>query len=130
MLGNVLAGTDTTPGEIVYYQGRSYKIYRGMGSVEAMKDGGRERYFQSDEFDINKLIPEGIVGRVPYKGALEDVIYQLSGGVRSGMVYTGAQTIKDLQANARLIRITNAGLAESHPHDVNIVKEAPNYKTT
>lgn len=130
MLGNVLAGTDTTPGEIVYYQGRSYKIYRGMGSVEAMKEGGRERYFQSDEFDINKLIPEGIVGRVPYKGALEDVIYQLSGGLRSGMVYTGSQTIKDLQVNARLIRITNAGLAESHPHDVNIVKEAPNYKTT
>ncbi len=129
MLGNLLAGTDATPGEIVYYQGRSYKIYRGMGSVEAMKEGGRERYFQSDEFDMNKLIPEGIVGRVPYKGTLEDVVYQLTGGLRSGMVYIGASTIDELHSNARFVRITGAGLAESHPHDVSIVKEAPNYRT-
>jgi IMP dehydrogenase len=129
MLGNLLAGTDSTPGEVIYYQGRSYKIYRGMGSVEAMKEGGRERYFQSDEFDINKLIPEGIVGRVPYKGKLEDVVYQLCGGLKSGMVYTGARSIPELQERARFVRITGAGLAESHPHDVSIVKEAPNYRT-
>lgn len=130
MLGNLLAGTDATPGEVVYYQGRSYKIYRGMGSVEAMKEGGRERYFQSEEFDINKLIPEGIVGRVPYKGKLEDVVYQLTGGLKSGMVYTGARSIPELHERARFVRITGAGLAESHPHDVSIVKEAPNYRTT
>jgi IMP dehydrogenase len=128
MLGNLLAGTDTTPGEIVYYQGRSYKIYRGMGSVDAMKEGSRERYFQEDEFDPNKLIPEGIVGRIPFKGSFEQVIYQLVGGIKSGMVYTGAQTLKDLRRKAKIVRITSAGLHESHPHDVNIVKEEPNYR--
>ena len=129
MLGNLLAGTDTTPGEIVYYQGRSYKMYRGMGSVEAMKEGGKERYFQAAEFDVNKFIPEGIVGRVPYKGMLEEVVYQLVGGLKSGMVYTGSRTLADLRKKARIIEITTAGLQESHPHDVSIIKEAPNYRT-
>jgi IMP dehydrogenase len=129
MLGNLLAGTDTTPGEIVYYQGRSYKMYRGMGSVEAMKEGGKERYFQAAEFDVNKFIPEGIVGRVPYKGMLEEVIYQLIGGLKSGMVYTGSKTLADLRKKARIVEITNAGLQESHPHDISIMKEAPNYRT-
>jgi len=129
MLGNLLAGTDTTPGEIVYYQGRSYKVYRGMGSVEAMKEGGKERYFQSSEYDVNKFIPEGIVGRVPYKGALEEVVYQLIGGLKSGMVYTGSKTLAELRKKARIVEITGAGLQESHPHDISIIKEAPNYRT-
>jgi IMP dehydrogenase len=129
MLGNLLAGTDTTPGEVVYYQGRSYKVYRGMGSVEAMKEGGKERYFQAGEFDVSKLIPEGIVGRVPYKGALEEVIYQLLGGLKSGMVYTGSRTLADLRKRSRIVEITGPGLTESHPHDVSIIKEAPNYRT-
>jgi len=128
MLGNILAGTDATPGEIIYYQGRSYKIYRGMGSVEAMKEGGKERYFQAEEFDVNKLIPEGIVGRVPYKGSLEEIVYQLVGGIKSGMVYTGSKNIQELRLKARIVEITNAGLKESHPHDVSIIKEAPNYR--
>ena len=128
MLGNLLAGTQESPGEVVYYQGRSYKVYRGMGSVEAMKEGGKERYFQKDEFDINKLVPEGIVGRVPYKGPVEGIIHQLVGGIKSGMVYTGANTLKELQKKAKFVRITASGLQESHPHDINIVKEAPNYR--
>ena len=128
MLGNLLAGTDTTPGEVVYYQGRSYKIYRGMGSVDAMKEGSRERYFQGDEFDVSKLVPEGIVGRTPYKGSLEGVVYQLVGGIKSGMIYAGAQDLRELVKKARIIKMTKAGLTESHPHDIDIVKEEPNYR--
>lgn len=128
MLGNLLAGTQESPGEVVYYQGRSYKVYRGMGSVEAMKEGGKERYFQSDEFDVEKLVPEGIVGRVPYKGSAENIVYQLVGGVKSGMVYVGADNLAKLKKKAKFVRITASGLHESHPHDINIVKEAPNYR--
>jgi IMP dehydrogenase len=127
MIGSLFAGTDESPGETVIFQGRSYKIYRGMGSVEAMKAGSRDRYCQ-DEVDLEcKLVPEGIVGRVPDRGKLADVIFQLMGGLRSGMGYVGSRTIAELQAKARFIRITPAGLRESHVHDVIIMKEAPNY---
>ena len=127
MIGSLFAGTDESPGETVIFQGRSYKIYRGMGSVEAMKAGSRDRYCQ-DEVDLEcKLVPEGIVGRVPDRGKLADVIVQLRGGLRSGMGYVGSRTIAELQAKARFIRITPAGLKESHVHDVIIMKEAPNY---
>jgi IMP dehydrogenase len=127
MIGSLFAGTDESPGETVIFQGRSYKIYRGMGSVEAMKAGSRDRYCQ-DEVDLEcKLVPEGIVGRVPDRGKLADVIFQLMGGLRSGMGYVGSRTIAELQAKARFIRITPAGLKESHVHDVIIMKEAPNY---
>ncbi|MFH1595343.1 MAG: IMP dehydrogenase [Pseudomonadota bacterium] len=127
MIGSLFAGTDESPGETVIFQGRSYKIYRGMGSVEAMKAGSRDRYCQ-DEVDLEcKLVPEGIVGRVPDRGKLADVIFQLMGGLRSGMGYVGSRTIAELQAQARFIRITAAGLKESHVHDVIIMKEAPNY---
>ena len=127
MIGSLFAGTDESPGETVIFQGRSYKIYRGMGSVEAMKTGSRDRYCQ-DEVDLEcKLVPEGIVGRVPDRGKLADVIFQLMGGLRSGMGYVGSRTIAELQAKARFIRITPAGLKESHVHDVIIMKEAPNY---
>jgi len=127
MIGSLFAGTEESPGETVIFQGRSYKIYRGMGSEEAMKAGSRDRYGQ-DECDVeSKLVPEGIVGRVPSRGRLADVIYQLVGGVRSGMGYVGAKTIPELQEKARFVRITPAGLRESHVHDVIIMKEAPNY---
>jgi IMP dehydrogenase len=127
MIGGLFAGTEESPGETVIFQGRSYKIYRGMGSEEAMKAGSRDRYGQ-DECDVeSKLVPEGIVGRVPSRGRLADVIYQLVGGVRSGMGYVGAKTIAELQEKARFVRITPAGLRESHVHDVIIMKEAPNY---
>jgi IMP dehydrogenase len=127
MIGSLFAGTDESPGETVIFQGRSYKIYRGMGSEEAMKAGSRDRYCQED-IDLEcKLVPEGIVGRVPSRGRLPDVIYQLAGGIRSGMGYVGARTIPELQAKARFVRITPAGLRESHVHDVIIMKEAPNY---
>ena len=127
MIGSLFAGTDESPGETVIFQGRSYKVYRGMGSQEAMKTGSRDRYCQ-DEVDLEcKLVPEGIVGRVPSRGKLADVIYQLMGGLRSGMGYVGARTIQELQEKARFIRITPAGLKESHVHDVVIMKEAPNY---
>ncbi|MBM4284299.1 MAG: IMP dehydrogenase [Deltaproteobacteria bacterium] len=127
MIGSLFAGTEESPGEMVIFQGRSYKIYRGMGSEEAMKAGSRDRYCQ-DEIDLeSKLVPEGIVGRVPSRGKLADVIYQLVGGVRSGMGYVGARTIPELQRKARFVRITPAGLRESHVHDVIIMKEAPNY---
>lgn len=128
MLGGLLAGTEESPGEKVLYEGRSFKMYRGMGSLEAMKEGSRDRYFQDAEEELSKLVPEGIEGRVPYKGALSDVIYQMVGGLRSAMGYCGAATIKELQENAKMIEITNAGLTESHPHDVIITKEAPNYQ--
>jgi IMP dehydrogenase len=127
MIGSLFAGTEESPGETVIFQGRSYKIYRGMGSMEAMKVGGRDRYCQEEEDLECKLVPEGIVGRVPSRGKLSDVIYQMMGGLRSGMGYVGARTIKELQAMAKFIRITPAGLKESHVHDVIIMKEAPNY---
>jgi IMP dehydrogenase len=127
MIGSLFAGTDESPGETVIFQGRSYKIYRGMGSLEAMKVGGRDRYCQEEEDLECKLVPEGIVGRVPSRGKLSDVIYQLMGGLRSGMGYVGARNIKELQAMAKFIRVSPAGLKESHVHDVIIMKEAPNY---
>jgi IMP dehydrogenase len=127
MIGSLFAGTEESPGETVIFQGRSYKIYRGMGSLEAMKTGARDRYCQEDVDLECKLVPEGIVGRVPSRGKLADVIFQLMGGLRSGMGYVGSRTIPELQAKAKFVRITPAGLKESHVHDVIIMKEAPNY---
>lgn len=127
MIGSLFAGTEESPGETVIFQGRSYKIYRGMGSEEAMKAGSRDRYYQEAMDLESKLVPEGIVGRVPYRGKLSDLVYQLVGGVRSGMGYVGANSIPELQAKAKFVRITPAGLRESHVHDVIIMKEAPNY---
>ena len=127
MIGSLFAGTDESPGEMVIFQGRSYKIYRGMGSLEAMKTGSRDRYCQEDVDLECKLVPEGIVGRVPSRGKLSEVIFQLMGGLRSGMGYVGARTIPELQTMAKFIRISAAGLKESHVHDVIIMKEAPNY---
>lgn len=127
MIGSLFAGTEESPGETVIFQGRSYKIYRGMGSEEAMKAGSRDRYCQEDVDLECKLVPEGIVGRVPFRGKLADVVYQLVGGVRSGMGYVGARTIPELQKLAKFLRITPAGLRESHVHDVIIMKESPNY---
>ncbi len=126
MIGSLLAGTDEAPGEVILYEGRKFKTYRGMGSLEAMEDGSKDRYFQDAEDDIKKLVPEGIVGRVPYKGLVGEVLYQLTGGLQAGMGYCGAATIPDLQ-NARFVKISSAGMAESHPHDVHITREAPNY---
>lgn len=126
MLGNLFAGTEESPGDTIIYEGRKFKSYRGMGSLEAMQKGSKDRYFQDVEEDIKKLVPEGISGRVPYKGLLSEVIYQLIGGLRAGMGYCGAKTIKDLQ-KAQFIRITHAGYIESHPHNVAITSEAPNY---
>jgi len=129
MVGSLLAGTDEAPGEIFLYQGRSYKSYRGMGSVGAMARGSADRYFQQDIRDHLKLVPEGIEGQVPYKGPAREIIHQLVGGVKAAMGYTGSNTIAELQARARFVRITNAGLSESHVHDVSITREAPNYPT-
>jgi IMP dehydrogenase len=129
MIGSLLAGTEEAPGESFLYQGRTYKSYRGMGSVGAMARGSADRYFQQDIKDQLKLVPEGIEGQVPYKGAARDVIHQLVGGVKAAMGYTGSATIPDLQQRAQFIRITNAGLRESHVHDVTITREAPNYPT-
>ncbi len=126
MAGSLFAGVEESPGETVIYEGRRFKTYRGMGSLEAMQHGSKDRYFQDAEDDIKKLVPEGISGRVPYKGPLTEVIYQIVGGLRAGMGYCGAREIKSLQ-KARFIRITNAGMAESHPHDIFITSEAPNY---
>ncbi len=126
MAGSLFAGVDESPGEAIIFEGRKYKTYRGMGSIEAMQKGSKDRYFQDVEDDIKKLVPEGIVGRVPYKGSLSEVIYQMVGGLRSGMGYTGSKTIEDLQ-KARFLKITSAGVVESHPHDVTITHEAPNY---
>jgi IMP dehydrogenase len=128
MIGSLLAGTEESPGDTVLYQGRTYKSYRGMGSIGAMKEGSKDRYFQSDVGDDVKLVPEGIEGMVPLRGPLSANIHQLIGGLRSGMGYTGCATIKELQENGRFIRITGAGLKESHVHDVTITKEAPNYR--
>ncbi|KUJ96331.1 MAG: Inosine-5'-monophosphate dehydrogenase [Desulfonauticus sp. 38_4375] len=125
MMGSMLAGTEESPGETVLYQGRTYKIYRGMGSIDAMKAGSSDRYFQDSS---HKLVPEGIVGRVPFKGPVSETIYQLVGGLRSGMGYLGCKNIKELQTKSRMVQITNSGLKESHVHDVIITKEAPNYR--
>jgi IMP dehydrogenase len=127
MVGGMLAGTDETPGEKVLYEGRSYKVYRGMGSIEAMKEGSKDRYFQDMEEDIKKLVPEGIEGIVSYKGPLKDTIYQIVGGLRSAMGYCGAKNINEMKTKTKFVKITNAGLRESHPHDVKVTKEAPNY---
>ncbi len=129
MIGSLLAGTEEAPGETFLYQGRAYKSYRGMGSVGAMARGSADRYFQQDIKDQMKLVPEGIEGQVPYKGPAKDVIHQLVGGVKAAMGYTGSATLKDLRERARFVRITNAGLSESHVHDVTITREAPNYPT-
>ncbi len=128
MIGSLFAGTEEAPGEVILYQGRSYKSYRGMGSLGAMKRGGKERYFQADVEEDQKLVPEGIEGRVPYKGGLAMNVYQMLGGIRSGMGYTGCRTIDELRKNARFVRITPSGLRESHVHDVIITEEAPNYR--
>lgn len=126
MAGSLFAGVDESPGETVIFEGRKFKTYRGMGSIEAMQQGSKDRYFQDMEDDIRKLVPEGIVGRVPYKGSLSEVIYQMVGGLKSGMGYTGSTAIEKLQ-EAKFIKITSAGITESHPHDVTITSEAPNY---
>jgi IMP dehydrogenase len=127
MMGSMLAGTEESPGESFLLEGRRFKVIRGMGSLSAMEEGSADRYFQDGELDGKKLVPEGIEGRVPYKGPVADVVYQLVGGLRSGMGYCGAVDVPDLQEKARFIRITIGGLRESHPHDVTITREAPNY---
>tara|TARA_B100000902_G_C27312345_1_gene919156 strand:- start:2525 stop:3889 length:1365 start_codon:yes stop_codon:yes gene_type:complete len=127
MLGSLLAGTEESPGETIIYDGRKFKTYRGMGSVEAMQKGSKDRYFQSEQSDKKKLVPEGIVGRVPYKGQLNESIHQFIGGLRSGMGYCGSQDIKSLQNSSKFVKITGSGIRESHPHNVSITKEAPNY---
>lgn len=127
MLGSLLAGTKEAPGETIIYDGRRFKTYRGMGSVEAMQAGSKDRYFQDVEDDIKKLVPEGIVGRVPYKGEVTEVMYQFIGGLRAGMGYCGSSSVEELQNKGRFVRITSAGVQESHPHDITITREAPNY---
>ncbi len=127
MLGSLLAGTEESPGETIIYDGRKFKTYRGMGSVEAMQKGSKDRYFQSDQADKKKLVPEGIVGRVPYKGQLNESIHQFIGGLRSGMGYCGAKDINTLKKSSKFVKITGSGIRESHPHNVSITKEAPNY---
>jgi IMP dehydrogenase len=126
MAGSLFAGVEEAPGETIIFDGRKFKVYRGMGSLGAMKHGSKDRYFQDVEDDIKKLVPEGIEGRVPYKGTLAEVVIQYLGGLRAGMGYCGAATIELLQ-QARFVRITNAGMNESHPHNISITKEAPNY---
>jgi IMP dehydrogenase len=128
MIGSLFAGTEESPGDTILYQGRSYKAYRGMGSLGAMKQGSKDRYFQSGVQDEKKLVPEGIEGRVPYKGSLIAVIHQLLGGIRASMGYTGSQTIEAMHEKAQFVRVTSAGMRESHVHDVTITKEAPNYR--
>jgi IMP dehydrogenase len=127
MIGSLFAGTEESPGDTILFQGRTYKLYRGMGSIEAMKEGSRDRYFQTDEPDM-KLVPEGIEGRVPYKGSLGFNIHQLVGGLKAGMGYCGCRTLDELRQKARFLRITVAGMRESHVHDVVVTKEAPNYR--
>jgi len=128
MIGSLFAGTEESPGETILFQGRSYKVYRGMGSIEAMKEGSKDRYFQAEVESETKLVPEGIVGRVPYRGPLAETVYQLVGGLRAGMGYLGSRSIQELQTKPRFMQITAAGLRESHVHDVIIIKEAPNYR--
>jgi IMP dehydrogenase len=127
MMGALLAGSDESPGESLLYEGRRYKVIRGMGSLGAMQDGSADRYFQEGEAAPSKLVPEGIEGRVPYKGPVSDVLFQLVGGLRSGMGYCGVETVRALQTDTQMVRITSAGLRESHPHYVAITREAPNY---
>jgi IMP dehydrogenase len=129
MLGGLIAGTEETPGEIVLYKGRSYKIYRGMGSLGAMARGSADRYFQEDITDKLKLVPEGVEGRVPYKGSVVDVIHQLVGGLKSAMGYTGNKNLNEMRNNCSFVKITNSGLRESHPHSITITNESPNYST-
>ena len=126
MLGSMLAGTKESPGETEIFQGRRFKTYRGMGSLAAMAAGSRDRYFQDNAV---KLVPEGVEGRVPYRGELSDIIFQLAGGIRSGMGYCGMKTVEDLRTKAQFVKISNAALIESHPHDISITKESPNYST-
>ena len=128
MVGSLFAGTDEAPGERILYQGRAYKSYRGMGSLGAVVKGSKDRYGQAGVTEEEKLVPEGIEGQVPYRGSLSENIYQLIGGIRSGMGYTGASTLRELREKAKFIKISPAGLKESHPHDVNMTKEAPNYR--
>ena len=128
MIGSLFAGTDESPGETILYQGRSYKVYRGMGSLGAMREGSRDRYFQDDVFEPKKLVPEGIEGKVPYRGPVSDIVHQLIGGLRAGMGYLGCATLSELRTKSKMVRITSAGLKESHVHDVIITKEAPNYQ--
>ena len=128
MIGSLFAGTEESPGETVLFQGRSYKVYRGMGSIGAMDEGAKDRYGQDDAYETPKLVPEGVEGRVPFKGSLAFNVHQLVGGLRAGMGYCGSRTVEELRRNARFIRITQAGLRESHVHDVIITKEAPNYQ--
>ena len=127
MIGSLLAGTDESPGEVYLYQGRSYKAYRGMGSIGAMARGSADRYFQAEVRDALKLVPEGIEGQVPYKGPVAGVLHQLAGGLRAAMGYVGARNLAELREGARFVRISSAGLRESHPHDVTITRESPNY---
>ena len=129
MVGSILAGTEEAPGEMVIFEGRKFKTYRGMGSLEAMESGSKDRYFQDAEDNVKKLVPEGIVGRVAFKGLVSEVLYQLVGGLQAGMGYCGTPTIEDLQENGKFVKITSAGVRESHPHDVNITSEAPNYSS-
>ena len=124
MMGSMFAGCDESPGTFELYQGRKYKVYRGMGSIAAMENGSKDRYFQSD---AKKLVPEGVEGRVAYKGMVEDTVFQILGGLRSGMGYCGASDVKTLQETGRFVKISAASLKESHPHDIHITKEAPNY---
>ena len=128
MIGSLLAGTDESPGDMILYQGRSYKQYRGMGSLGAMSQGSSDRYFQSEQGDTSKYVPEGIEGRVPARGPVGNVLFQILGGLRSSMGYTGNGSIGSMKSNCRFVRISNAGLTESHVHDVEITREAPNYR--
>jgi IMP dehydrogenase len=127
MIGGLFAGLQESPGEKILYEGRTYKLYRGMGSLEAMKEGSRDRYFQDVEDDLQKLVPEGIEGRVPFKGELSSTVYQMVGGLRAAMGYCGAASVAEMQRKAQFVRMSDAGLRESHPHDIHITKEAPNY---
>ena len=129
MIGSLFAGTDEAPGEVFLSEGRSYKSYRGMGSIGAMGQGSADRYFQEEIQDIKKLVPEGVEGRVPYKGSVNNVIDQLIGGLRAAMGYTGNKNIEDMQSNTKLVKITSAGLNESHVHSISITRESPNYQT-
>jgi IMP dehydrogenase len=128
MLGSLFAGTEESPGDIELYQGRSYKAYRGMGSLGAMQKGAADRYFQDSEMNVEKLVPEGVEGRVPYKGSAVSLMQQLVGGVRASMGYTGCATVEELRTRTQFVEITSAGIRESHVHDVQITKEAPNYR--
>jgi IMP dehydrogenase len=128
MVGSLLAGTDEAPGEVELYQGRAYKTYRGMGSLGAMGEGSSDRYFQEHSVGPHKLVPEGVEGRVPYKGSMAKIIHQLMGGLRASMGYTGCATLEELRTRAKFVRVTNAGVRESHVHDVFVTKEAPNYQ--